>query len=72
MEKLVVFKVVEDMLELCGYFNSKEDVKSYLGEINRMINDEFQHNLKGDYIAIPVLHYQLQIQDKTKDKPKTK
>ena len=60
MEKLAVFKVVNDMMELCGYFNSKEEVTEYLAEIKKLIDTKMQHQLKGDYIAIPVIYFNLQ------------
>lgn len=60
MEKLAVFKVVNDVMELCGYFNSKEEVMEYLAEIKKLIDGKMQHQLKGDYIAIPVLLFNLQ------------
>ena len=60
MEKLVVFKVVDEMMELCGYFNSKDEVMEYLAEIKRLIDTNMQHQLKGDYVCIPVLYFNLQ------------
>jgi len=59
MEKLVVLKVEGDELLVCGFFNSKEDVVQYLTAVNKMINEEMQQNLQGEYIAIPALYYQL-------------
>ena len=59
MEKLVVLKVEGDELLVCGFFNSKEEVVQYLTAVNKMINEEMQQNLQGEYIAIPALCYHL-------------
>ncbi len=59
MEKLVVLKVEGDELLVCGFFNSKEEVVQYLTAVNKMINEEMQQNLQGEYIAIPALYYHL-------------
>jgi hypothetical protein len=61
MEKLAVFKIIDDRLELCGYFSSKETATQYLTEIKKMIDNEFQSQLAGEYIAIPILYYTLSV-----------
>ena len=61
MEKLAVFKIVEDTPMICGYFDSKEDAIRYLTEVGKMINHGLQHQLVGEYIVIPALYYNLQI-----------
>jgi hypothetical protein len=60
MEKLAVFKMIEDTPVLCGYFNSKEDAIQYLTEVGKLINFKMQHQLVGEYICTPVLHFNLQ------------
>jgi hypothetical protein len=60
MEKLGVFKVTDDGMLICGYFDTKEDAIKYLTEIGKLINFQFQHNLVGEYIIIPTLYYNLQ------------
>jgi hypothetical protein len=59
VQKIALFKVVEDKLELCGYFNSTEDIQAYLTKIKEMIDGQFQHQLQGEYLAIPSLYYNL-------------
>ena len=66
MEKLVVLKVEGDEILVCGFFNSKEEVVQYLTAVNKMINEEMQQNLQGEYIAIPALYYHLTTQPSTK------
>lgn len=59
LQKLALYKVVEDNLELCGFFNTPEEVQEYLVKIREMIDKQFQHQLQGEYIAIPSLYYNL-------------
>jgi hypothetical protein len=59
MEKLVVLKIEGDNLLVCGYFDSKEHTVEYLTAVKKMIDNEFQNNLAGEYIAIPALYYNL-------------
>ena len=59
LQKLALYKVVEDKLELCGFFNTPEEVQEYLLKIREMIDDQFQHQLQGEYVAIPSLYYNL-------------
>lgn len=61
MEKLGVFKVTDNGMLICGYFDSKEDAIKYLIEVGKLINHQLQHNLVGEYIIIPMLYYNLQI-----------
>jgi hypothetical protein len=58
-QKLGLFKVVDDKLELCGYFDTTEQITEYLGEVTQMIETSFQHQLEGEYLAIPSLYYNL-------------
>jgi|LakMenEpi03Aug12_release.lakeMendotaPanAssembly.Ray.scaffolds.fasta_scaffold4323941_1 hypothetical protein len=62
MEKLAVFKMVDDVPMICGYFDSKEDAIRYLTEVGKMINHGLQHQLVGEYIIMPTLYFNLQIQ----------
>lgn len=57
MKKIILFKLVEDKLELCGYFDTEEQIKEYLEEIKKLIDDKMQHELQGDYVALPSLLY---------------
>lgn len=59
MEKLVVLKIEGDEVLVCGFFNSKEEVVQYLTAVGKMINEELQQHLQGEYIAIPALYYHL-------------
>jgi hypothetical protein len=66
MEKLAVFKIVDDVPMICGYFDSKEDAIRYLTEVGKMINHGMQHQLVGEYIVMPTLYYNLQLISHTK------
>jgi len=59
MEKLVVFKIENDELFLCGFFNSRDEVLEYLKEIKKLMDEKMQHHLKGEYIAMPILYFHL-------------
>lgn len=67
MQRLVVFKLIDDKLEFCGYFDSPEMVAEYLKQIQDMIDKQFKTSLKGQYLAIPSLYYDLK---QTEIKPK--
>lgn len=60
MEKLAVFKMIDEIPTICGYFDSKEDAIRYLTEVGKMINYKMQHQLAGEYIIIPTLYFNLQ------------
>ena len=64
MEKLVVFKIVKsewgELMELCGYFNNRKEVTEYLTEIKKLIDGKMQHQLKGEYVAVPVIYFNIQ------------
>lgn len=62
MEKLIVFKIEEDNLLVCGDFNSKEHAIEYLTAVKKMIDFEVQHNLAGEYIVVPALYFKLQVE----------
>jgi hypothetical protein len=66
MEKLAVFKLVDDVPMICGYFNSKDDAIRYLTEVGKMINQNMQHQLAGEYIVVPTLYFNLQVQSVNK------
>lgn len=51
--------MIDDSLVFCGYFDTEEQIKEYLEEIKKMIDDKMQHQLTGEYIAIPSLMYKL-------------
>jgi catabolite regulation protein CreA len=60
MEKLAVFKVMEDeRLELCGFFDTKEDALAYLTHVKTEIQTKMQHALSGEYICIPTLYFNI-------------
>lgn len=60
MEKLGVFKIENDNMYVCGYFDSKEDAIRYLTEVGKLINYNMQHQLIGEYIILPTLYFNLQ------------
>jgi hypothetical protein len=55
MEKLGVFKVVDDVLECCGFFNSKEDALAYLVEVKKLIDNTLQNSLAGNILLSYIL-----------------
>ena len=59
MEKLVVLKIEGDSVLVCGFFESKEHAIEYLTAVKKMIDDELQNNLAGEYLCIPALYYHL-------------
>jgi hypothetical protein len=61
MEKLGVFKVVDDVLECCGFFNSKEDALAYLVEVKKLIDNTLQNALAGEYIIVPTLYFKINV-----------
>jgi hypothetical protein len=61
MEKLAVFKLMEDdRLELCGFFNSKEEALEYLAYVKGEVMNAMQDSLQGEYICIPALYFHIQ------------
>lgn len=59
MQRLVLFKIVDDKLEFVGYFDSQEMVSEYLIKIQEMIDKQFRTNLQGQYLAFPTLFFEL-------------
>ncbi len=62
MEKLVVLKIEDDNVLVCGHFDSKEHAIEYLTAVKKMIDYEVQHNLAGEYIVVPALYFNLQVE----------
>lgn len=62
MEKLIVFKIEDDNILVCGHFGSKEHAVEYLTAVKKMIDFEMQHNLAGEYIVVPALYFNLQVE----------
>ena len=60
MQKLALFKMIDDNLVFCGYFDTEQQIKEYLEEIRKLIDDKVQHQLTGEYLAIPSLMYKLE------------
>ena len=58
MQRLVLFKLVNDIMEFVGYFDSPE-MMEYMTQIQEMIDTKGRENLKGEYLAIPSLYYEL-------------
>jgi hypothetical protein len=70
MERLAVLKIEGDNVLICGFFDSKEMAIQYLTEVKKMIDFEVQHNLAGEYIAVPALYFNLEVEP-VKKKEKT-
>ena len=70
MQRLVLFKIIDDKLEFVGYFDSNEMIAEYLSKIQEMIDKQFRTNLQGQYLAIPTLFYELK--QTPPPKPQTK
>jgi len=66
MEKLAVFKIVEDNILFCGCFNSQAEATEYLTEVKKLIDDTFQTQLVGEYIIMPMLYFNIVQTIKTK------
>lgn len=60
MKKLVLVKMIDDNMVFCGYFDTEEQIKDYLEQIKGMIDDKMQHQLAGEYIALPSIIYKLE------------
>ena len=64
MQKLALFKLIKtknkhEILELCGIFDSQEEVVAYLDEIQQMIEKKFQHQLEGEYFTLPSFYFNI-------------
>ncbi len=64
MQKLALFKLIKtknnhEILELCGIFDSQEEVVAYLNEIQKMIEEQFQHQLEGEYFTLPSFYFNI-------------
>ena len=59
MNKIALFKLVNDKLEFCGYFDNQEGINAYLLEIKKYMDESHQHQLGGEYLAIPTIYYNL-------------
>ena len=70
MQKLSLFKLIKDKLVFVGYFDSQEIIVEYLMKIQEMIDKQAKFNLKGEYLAIPSLHFELKATPDIKTKEK--
>lgn len=59
MEKLVVVKIEEDNMLICGHFNSKEEALEYLAYVKNEISSNMQSQYAGEYLIIPCLHFDI-------------
>jgi len=59
MEKLGIFKIIGDELVYVGCYPTREDALAYLTEIKKMIDYECQTKLIGEYVLVPMLHFDL-------------
>tara|TARA_R110000824_G_scaffold396767_1_gene598750 strand:- start:744 stop:953 length:210 start_codon:yes stop_codon:yes gene_type:complete len=59
MEKLGIFKIIGDELVYVGCYATREDALAYLTEIKKMIDYECQSKLIGEYVLVPMLHFDL-------------
>ena len=58
MKKISLFKMIDDNLVFCGSSPTYGRHRT-LEEIKKMIDDKMQHQLTGEYVAIPSLMYKL-------------
>jgi len=67
MQKLALFKLVKskkhEFLDFCGFFDSQEEIVLYLEEIQKMIEQKFQHQLEGEYVVLPSFYYNIKRKD---------
>tara|TARA_R110001606_G_scaffold374741_4_gene532688 strand:- start:604 stop:804 length:201 start_codon:yes stop_codon:yes gene_type:complete len=66
MEKLGVFKIDGDSILFCGCFNTQAEATEYLTEVKKLIDDSFNTQLVGEYIIMPMLHFNIVQTIKTK------
>ena len=59
MEKLAVFKIDGEQLIFCATFSSKDEALKYLEYVRNLIDDKLQSQLKGEYIIMPTIHFNL-------------
>jgi hypothetical protein len=64
MQKLALFKLIKtknkhEILELCGIFDNQQEVIQYMNEIQKMIEEQFQHQLEGEYFTLPSFYFNL-------------
>jgi len=59
MEKLAVFKIEGEKLIFCSTFSTKEEAIKYLEYVRSLIDDKLQSQLKGEYIIMPTIHFNL-------------
>ena len=60
MEKIACFKIMEDeRMELCGFYNSREDAIEYLTYVQQEIDKSFQFALEGQYVFLPALYFDI-------------
>tara|TARA_R110002020_G_scaffold305131_1_gene520910 strand:- start:958 stop:1146 length:189 start_codon:yes stop_codon:yes gene_type:complete len=60
MQKLALFKLIDDNLVFCGYFDTQEQITEYLAEIKKLVDEKVQHQLTGEYLALPSIMYKLE------------
>lgn len=65
-QQLAIFKIdkekqnsVDETLLFCGYAENSEQVYSYLNQVQKEIDQTMNHDLEGDYIVLPALHFNL-------------
>lgn len=59
MQKLVLFKLINDKLEFVGHFDNPQIIVEYFVKIQEMIDNNMKTNLQGQYMAIPTLFYEI-------------
>ena len=59
MEKLGIYKIIGDDLVYCGCFASREEALEYLTEIKKMIDQQCNYKLEGEYVLVPMLHFDI-------------
>mgnify|MGYP003626947164 CR=1 FL=1 len=44
MEKLGIYKIIDDVPTLCGYYDNREDAIQYLTEVKKLIDNKCKIN----------------------------
>lgn len=68
-KQLAIFKIdkdqensVDETLIFCSYAKDNQEVFAYLNAVQKQINESMNYEFEGDYIVLPVLHFNIKRQ----------